>query len=93
MSQSNPMMTVSHRGAPIRGADAANGRPVSSMTSSARTVRRASVGRIAAAAAGSRRASSACSSPTPTSPSRRSQRARTRGSVAGNDQSSSSDWM
>ena len=53
----------------------------------------ATVARYQQAAAGSRRASSACSRPTPTSASRRSHRARTAGSVAGNHQSSSSDWM
>ncbi len=50
------MITVSQRGAPMAGADAANGWPVSSTTSSARTMRRPSVGRIDAAAAGSRSA-------------------------------------
>ncbi len=52
VSQSNPTMTVSQRGAPIVGADAANGWPVSSTTSSARTMRRPSVARIDAAADG-----------------------------------------
>ena len=93
MSQSNPTMRVSQRGAPICGADAANGRPVSSTTSSARTMRRPSVFRIDAAASGSTRASSPCSAVTPTSASRSSHRARTAGSVAGNDHSSSSAWM
>ena len=46
-------MAVSHRGAPMVGADAANGAPVSSTTSSARTMRRPSVARIEEAAAAS----------------------------------------
>ncbi|SKV95158.1 Uncharacterised protein [Mycobacteroides abscessus subsp. massiliense] len=77
VSQSNPTIRVSQRGAPMVGADAANGCPVSSITSSARTVRRPSVGKMMAAAAGSRTASSACNAATPISASRCSQRART----------------
>ena len=93
VSQSNPRITVPQRGVPMRGADAANGLPVSSTTSSARTMRRPSVSRMAAPAAGSTRVSSVCSAATPTSVRRASQRARTAGSVAGNDHWSSRDWM
>ena len=65
MSQSNPMIAVFQRGVPIVGAHAANGWPVSSTTSSARTMRRPSVGRIDSAAAASTRASSTCSADHP----------------------------
>ena len=94
MSQSNPMIAVSQRGAPMAGADAANGCPVSSTTSSARTMRRPSVGRIEAAASASTRASS--------SMQRRRRRSRPAaapiwparpGRWPGNAHSSSSDWM
>ena len=86
-------MAVSQRGAPMVGADAANGFPVSSTTSSARTMRLPSVARIDEAAAGSTRTSSSCSAAAPISASRCSHLARTAGSVAGNSHSSSSDWM
>lgn len=90
VSRSTPMMTVPQRGRPITGADAANGRPVSSTTSSARTIRLPSVGRMVAAAAGSAARKASCTAATPRSASSVSQRARTSGSVAGKSHWSSS---
>ncbi len=59
-----------------------------STTSSARTIRRPLLGRIACAADGSTAASRRCSSPEPRSASSASSRARTSGSVPGNSSSS-----
>ena len=94
MSQSNPTIAVSQRGAPIVGADAANGFPVSSTTSSARTMRRPSVGRIDDGGGGIDAGQLLCSradpdlgrAAAPTWPA-------PPGRWPGNAHSSSSDWM
>ncbi len=83
-----PTCTVGRTYAPD-GSVAVNGRPVSSTTSRARTTRRTLVGRIAAAAAGSRSASSACRAWGPTRSACSCHRARTCGSVPGNSSGSS----
>ena len=72
---------------------ALNGRPESSITSRARTIRRPLLGRIAAAAGGSAAASLACSTPGPTAASSDSRRARSAGSVPGNRRSSMTALM
>ena len=69
-----------------------NGRPVSSITSSARTVRRRFPGWTRAAAAGSAAASLAYSSGRPTWAASASSRARTAWSVGGNTKSSTTAW-
>ena len=71
------------------GSDAVNGRPVSSITSRARTSRRPLLGRMARAAAGSRSASRLCSAAGPYAASSPSSRSRTAGSVPGKSSRSS----
>ncbi|CRH72324.1 Uncharacterised protein [Chlamydia trachomatis] len=91
-SARSPSMRVPQRGgAFFGGCEARNGFPVSSMTSSARTVRRGSLSSMVAAACGSFWASSACRASTPMAVSRDSYLARVAGSVGGKRQASISD--
>ena len=88
MSRSSPICTASYHGTGW-GSTAVKGAPVSSITSSARTIRRPLLGRMLPAATGSTARSRAYSGAGPSWRSSSSSLARTAGSVPGKSKSSS----